>query len=290
MVNPKGGRGQAGWRWAGLRPRLEACLPNTSFDVLETTGPRSAPAQARALAEGGCSIVVAVGGDGTVSQVMNGLTGTDAALAVLPAGTGNDFARTLGFGPNIDAAVDALVVGERMRMDVGAWRVGNQSGFFINVAGLGFDSAVADRINRGFRHVRGSLAYFAAILSTLRTYRPRRLSGLIDGEPIEGQVMLCALANAQAYGGGLRIAPMASIEDGLLDLVMVGEFGTVEFLRNFGRLRRGNHLFHPKVFHRPFRRLEIEVDPPGPFLVDGELFGPGPVEVEIRPGIIEVIA
>lgn len=220
---------------------------------------------------------------------MNGLVGTDAALAVLPAGTGNDFARTLGFGTDFAAAVDVLVRGDRRSMDLGAWRVGNQSGCFINVAGLGFDAAVADRINRGFRQVRGSLAYFAAILSTLRTYRTRRLYGLIDGEPIEGQVMLCALANAQAYGGGLRIAPMASIQDGVLDLVMVGEFGTLEFLRNVNRLRRGTHLSHPKVLHRPFRRLEVEIEPPGPFLVDGELVEPGPVEVEVRPNAIAVI-
>lgn len=256
--------------------------------VVETLGPGSAVGQARELAERGCSIVAAFGGDGTVSQVMNGLLGSDSALAVIPGGTGNDFARTLGLGTDLHLALDALARGFRRRVDVGSWRRGDQSGAFLNVSGLGFDAEVADRINRGYRHVRGSLAYFMAILATLRSFRPRLLQGIVDGEPFETHAMLCALANAQSYGGGLRIAPQASLDDGLLDLVIVGEFGTLELLRNYRGLRRGTHVGHPNVTCRRFRSLVIESEPASPLLVDGELLPPGRAEIEVLPKAIEV--
>lgn len=220
---------------------------------------------------------------------MQGVLGTQAALAILPMGTGNDFARTLGFGPNIDQALDAIFAGRRERVDVGKWQIGEETGHFINVAGCGFDGAVADRVNKGLRSLRGRTAYLAAIFQTLLSYKPTRLSMLVDGKPMETRAMLCALANAKTYGGGLMIAPTAKLQDGLLDLVLVGELSKPDFLMNFPKVMKGKHLTHSKVTHLTFRELEMESDPEIPFLVDGELLPTGKVKVSVVPGALDVI-
>lgn len=111
----------------------------------------------------------------------------------------------------------------------------------------------------------------------------------MDGIEIEAPAMLCAIANATCYGGGIRVAPMASVSDGVLDLVIVGNFGRIEFLRAFPQVLKGTHLKNPKVKHIPFRRLEISSNPAIPFLVDGELVGALSTQVEVVPGALKMV-
>lgn len=229
------------------------------------------------------------GGDGTIREVAEGVLGTSSSLAVLPMGTGNDFARTLGFGSDLDLAIAALAGGKTMRVDAGRWRCGEQSGIFLNVAGCGFDAAVADRINRGFRHLRGTAAYLAAVTSILASYRATDLTIEVDSERIARRAMLCAFANAVSYGGGMRIAPCARISDGLLDLVLVREVGRFEFLRSLPRVFRGAHLGHPAVEHRVFRHATLTSDPPVPMLVDGEVVPAGAVTIDVLPSALSVV-
>jgi diacylglycerol kinase (ATP) len=240
------------------------------------------------MASEGLDVVVAAGGDGTISQVMQGVLGSSSALGILPVGTGNDFARTLGL-LSVEDAIAALGAGSRRRIDVGEWRQADRSGHFLNVAGCGFDACVAERINTGFRRLRGQTAYLAAILQTLRAYECLRLEIEVDGERLGGPTMLCAIANARSYGGGIKVAPTAELSDGLLDLVLVGEFGRLEFLRSFPLVLRGAHLKHPKVIHRTFKHMKLSSQPASPFLVDGELLPPGDVEVEVVPAALDVI-
>jgi len=287
--NPVSGRGRGGLAWPKLQQQLQQTLGSRLELIEETTASGSAKAQAALLAQRGFDIVVAGGGDGTVSQVMQGLLGTNSALAVLPLGTGNDFARTLGFGPSTDLAIQALKNGKIENVDVGAWRQEGRCGHFLNVAGCGFDAAVADRINRGIRNLHGQAAYLAGVLQCLRTYRPTKMTITIDGERIEEKAMLCAIANAKCYGGGMKIAPHAEIQDGLLDLVLVGDFKPLPFLLAFPKVLKGTHLQHAKVQHRTFRKLEIESDPPAPFLIDGELLPPGKVTVDVMPKALRVV-
>lgn len=270
---------------------IERRLRERFVDVrmLETFAPGSARGQARALAEEGCAIVTAAGGDGTVRDVMEGVLGTDAALAVLPFGTGNDFARSIGLGVDVDAAIEALAAGHRKRIDVARWSRGDDQGHFLNVAGCGFDAVVADRVNRGFKRLRGKWAYIAGVVRTLATYRATCVTIRADGDLIDTRAMLCAFANAKSYGGGMLVAPTADLGDGLLDLILVRELSRTEFLRTFPRVFKGTHLSHPKVIHRTFRVLTIESDPPVPYLLDGELLGPGPLRIEVVPSALEVI-
>ncbi len=237
----------------------------------------------------GCGIVIAAGGDGTVTDVMQGLLATETALAVLPLGTGNDFSRAIGIGTSVDRAIAALVRGARRRIDVGRWQMDQREGHFLNVLGCGFDAVVAQRVNQGFRRLRGRTAYLAGILQTLLSYKATTLTIRLEDETVETRAMLCACANATSYGGGMLIAPTADLSDGLLDLVLVGELGKIEFLWNFPRVLKGVHLTHPKVIHRRLRKVEIVSHPPAPFLADGELLPPGRLTIEVLPSAIDVI-
>jgi diacylglycerol kinase (ATP) len=220
---------------------------------------------------------------------MEGVLGSKAALGVLPLGTGNDFSRAIGVGPDLESAIQALKANQIKRIDVGKWQQGGRCGHFVNVAGCGFDAAVANRVNEGYRRLRGRTAYMAGIVQTLFSFRPTNLSLIVDGDLVYGRAMLCAFANATSYGGGMQIAPTAELSDGYLDLIIVGELGKLEFLWSFPRLLRGTHLSHPKVSHRRFRHLEILSDPPVPILVDGELLRPGPLTVEVVPAALDVV-
>lgn len=287
--NPHSGRGAGTKEWPLVEARLRSILGERLSRCEPTTRAGSAGAQARAMAAEGIEIVVAAGGDGTVCDTLQGLVGTSTALAVLPLGTGNDFARTLGFGTNLEGAITAIEGGRTQRMDVGHWRVAGREGYFINVAGCGFDAMVADRINTGIRRLRGSSAYLYAIVTTLLSYKATKLTLSIDGKVHEVEAMLCAIANATCYGGGVLISPDSDPTDGSLDLVIVGKLSKLAFLRSFPRVIKGTHLTHPSVQVHRCTKLEIRSDPPVPFLVDGELLPPGRLEVEVVPGVISVV-
>jgi diacylglycerol kinase (ATP) len=272
-----------------IESKLRSAIGSQLCAVEETSAAGSGASQAERMAKSGFDVIVAAGGDGTISDVMQGVLGSASALAVLPLGTGNDFARTLGL-LNADDAIAAIARGNRHRIDVGHWRQGTREGHFLNVAGCGFDACVAERINSGVRRLRGQAAYLVAIAQTLRRYECLRLRLEVDGEPMGGPTMLCAIANARSYGGGIRVAPTAELSDGLLDLVLVGEFGRLEFLRSFPLVLRGSHLSHAKVSHRTFKCLTLSSDPPSPFLVDGELLPPGDVDVQVVPSALDVLA
>lgn len=259
------------------------------YETFETTAPGvairtgqlatgSAGQLARAATTRGFDVVAAAGGDGTIGEVVNGLVGTQAVLAVLPMGTGNDFSRCLGFGTDLALAVDALRSPQTLEIDVPAIE---GRGVFVNVAGTGFDAVVAERINRGYRYLRGTTAYVVAVVQTLGSFKPAAITIEVDGVTHDQRAMLCAVANAQSYGGGMKIAPLADMADGLLDVVVVGEVGRAEFLRAFPSVFKGSHLSHPKVNHHRGARIRLSCERPLPFLADGE-------EVDFLPASISV--
>lgn len=287
IANPLSSRG-GGRRH---RDRLVRLLDEAGLDyeIFDTTAPGiairtghlaagSAGQLARSAAARGFDIVAAAGGDGTIGEVVNGLAGTQAILAVLPMGTGNDFSRTIGFGTDLVSAVDSLRSPQTIEIDLPAI---DGRGFFVNVAGTGFDAVVAERINRGYRYLRGTTAYVVAVLQTLGSFKPAAISIEIDGVTHDQRAMLCAVANAQSYGGGMKIAPLADLSDGLLDVVVVGEVGRAEFLRAFPSVFKGSHLSHPKVSHHRGARIRLSCERPLPFLADGE-------EVDFLPASVSV--
>lgn len=292
ILNPVAGRGHA----TRIRPQLEQTLTEAcarasqgsrrlQWHITETHAPGSATVLAREAAARGAEIVVAAGGDGTFGEVAAGIAGSRSRLAILALGTGNDFARAIGLDGSLEQAVTTVVSGRPRRIDLGT----ANGRPFLNVAGCGFDAVVGERVNRGYRWLRGSAAYVAAVLESLRDFRavPMRLD--VDGRQFAVRAMLCAIANGPAFGGGMRVAPEAILDDGFFDICIVSELSVAAFLRAFPRVYRGTHTTHPNVTMLRARRVRIESDRQAPLLVDGDLAGTTPASFEVMPSTIEVL-
>ncbi len=288
--NPASGRGLGASRWPRVETLIRREAPRGStVECLATEYPGHAAALAAKAAEGGAELVIAAGGDGTISEVANGLIGSSAAMAIVPMGTGNDLCRTIGVQSQIEFAAETAFRGQSKQVDVVRWNCGQRSGYFMNVAGCGFDAKVAERVNQGFKRIRGTSAYLAAVLSVLRSYQAARLMLDLDGEQVECDAMLCAFANGKTYGGGMRVAPDALLDDGLLDIVLVESLSKAAFLRAFPSVFRGRHLSHPKVRSFRARRASVRCESPMPALADGESIGLLPADFEVVPGALRLM-
>lgn len=283
VLNPEAGRGRGKRSAQHIGDLLSA--RGVAYTLRTSRSAGEAGALARKAAAEGARVVAAAGGDGTLNEVLNGLFGTSAALGVIPLGTGNDFARHVGIPADLDRAVEVLASGALRKVDVGECN----GRYFLNIAGCGFDAVVAARVNAGYRLLRGTPAYLAAVAQSLAAYRPAHMLIETDQERLDSDVMLCAIANTQSYGGGMRIAPEASIEDGLLDVCVVRRVGRLEFLRAFPRVFRGTHVDHPKFTHFTARAVNIRSDVPLPVLVDGEVNGTTPVVARIHPAAVAMV-
>ena len=293
IFNPAAGRGRVSR--AALHEQIARYAGDLAFEIIETKSPFEVRALARVAISHGADIVAAAGGDGTLGEVLNAVHGTCAKLGVLPLGTGNDFARTLGIGNDLDGAMQVLFGGHNRTIDIGRATYGQQSRLFLNIAGCGFDSLVARRINAGrahpvWKHIGGVAAYLAAAALELQRLRPARLRLKLDGETLDTRALLCAVANAKSYGGGMQVAPDASLDDGLFDICVIQNATKTEFLRAFPGVFKGAHVHHPRVIMRRAKRVEVWCDRPWPVLVDGELVGTPPITFEIVPGAIEVMS
>ena len=285
LVSPTAGRGRAGvladdvlaaFRAAGLSPRL---LP-------ATTGADAEHQAADAVADG-AGAVVAVGGDGTVHAAVQAVAGTSAALAVVPAGTGNDLVRALGIPAGAAAAACAaaedLAAGEHRTIDAG--RTGDR--WWATVLCCGFDSAVSDRANR-LRWPKGRRRYDVAVLAELARLRPVELTMVLDGEEQTLPVTMVAVGNTPWYGGGMKVCPAADPGDGLFDVTVVGATSRLELIRTKPRLTAGTHVEHPMVsVHRAAR---VELSSPGvTTYADGEPVAPLPAVAECVRGGLTVV-
>lgn len=280
VANPRSGRNQ------GLFVARQAVAVleqgGWSVTVLPTTAPGQAATLARQGARDGYEIVFACGGDGTLSQVINGLLDTGVPTGLLPAGTGNDFARMVGVSRDPVLAARQALQGAPGRVDL--FSVNDGAAWAVNIMGIGFDAAVAARMNRRVRLTGGAFAYVTAVLQELATHRAGEIELEIDGATWHGRALLVALANAVSYGGGMKIAPQASVTDGLMDVILVGEISKPAFLRAFPRVFRGTHLTHPAITAWQAKRVTVRSAAPQPVLLDGDLYGMTPVTAEVEAG------
>jgi diacylglycerol kinase (ATP) len=225
---------------------------------------------ARGAARAGCDCVVAVGGDGTINGVVNGLVaaGGDAALGIVPLGTANDFARGLGLPERVGDALCVATQGSRVSVDVA--RVNRRC--FINVSTGGFGANATRAASRGIKRVLGPLSYLFTGMRRLLEYRAREGRFVVDGRTVhEGGFAFFAVGNARQTGGGTTIAPRAEIGDGLLDVVLVGAVSRLDLVSLLPDLRAGTHLESPQVHY--FRARTFRVEPRDCVAVnaDGEL-------------------
>lgn len=288
IVNPAAGSGRAERAAAALHAAIDA-----SGAVRVTSGaPGDIERVAREAAEEGLERIVAIGGEGTVQEIANGLRGaaTLPVLGIVPGGNGNDLARALSLPRDPVAALALALHGPGISVDVGLARASGRERRFVAAGGVGFDAAVATRM-AGPRAwwQRGRAGYLLTTVDELRRHRNVRVEVTVDGTrlALNGPILFAAIANGAFYGGGMQIAPAARADDGQLDLCLVGDLSRLEALRQLPGLYRGSHVGHPRVaFHR-FRTLCIEGDP-APLHLDGEPFGSVPLEVSVEPGALLV--
>lgn len=257
---------------AGLADIQSFCRQHKlKYDVQITDRPGHATELARKAATK-FKTVVAVGGDGTVNEVINGIVGTPARLGILPAGSGNDLAWQLGMKHRLNKNLRILVDGHTRNMDVGQVNGGS---YFINGFSAGFDAEAAGRVRSYLRHFHGHAAYYLAVLRTLATYRSRNVRLTVDGRVMLDQPMLfVSCCNGTTYGGGFKVAPSAKLDDGLLTVCAVDKVGRWYALRNLPKFALGTHLTLPEVHTFTGRKVAIESDRPQPAQTDGELLAP----------------
>lgn len=234
-----------------------------------TRGRGDAEVYARGAANGGADMVLAMGGDGTINEVVNGLAAGAhrPRLGILPAGTANDFARGLGLPLDLLSAVDVVLGGTTRSVDVA--RVNDRC--FINVSTGGFGTDATRGAAPRAKKLLGPLAYALAGARRLRAFRPTTAAFTLDGEPLyEGRFAFFAVGNAWRTGGGTRVTPRAERADGALDVVIVGDVGRVELLALLPDLRAGRHLESPDVLYVRGRSLRVSASSPLRVNVDGE--------------------
>ncbi|TDE09493.1 diacylglycerol kinase [Jiangella asiatica] len=283
LVNPAAGRG----RGARAGRRAASRLSGAGLEVRELAGRdvREAADLARESVQDGARALVVVGGDGMVHLGLQAVAGTDTPLGVVPAGTGNDFARTLGLPlRDAHAAADVVAAGHQREIDLGR----TEGQWFAGVVATGFDAKVNDRVNR-MRWPKGPRRYDMATFAELGVFRPISYHVELDAEVLDVDAMLVAVGNLPSYGGGLRMTPGAELDNGMFDVVVVAPVGRMTLVRAFRRVKRGTHTVYPFVSVHRARRVKL--DAPGiTAYVDGERLGPLPRTFDLVPRALRVYA
>lgn len=297
IVNPHSRAGGARRRWAAIEAALRDSLG--ALEVACTRGPRDAERIAREAVRSGVERLVVAGGDGTTSEVVAGLLSADLAdyaqMAVLPMGSGCDFARTLGLPREPEAAVELLGRGESRRVDAGRIDYRDRSGrertgYFINVASFGISGLTDEFVNRAGRSLGATAAFAIGTLRAIARFRAPEVAVRVDDQLVyEGPVSLGAVANGRYFGGGMQIAPQARIDDGTLEVIVVEGLSKPRLVASFPSLYRGAHLTHPAVTCRRGTRVEAALLSGEALLdVDGEPLGGLPARVEVLPAAVQL--
>lgn len=282
IVNPAAGRGNG----ARFLPYLHTLLQGLRYDLVQTEAPRHATALAASAADEGYDVVVAVGGDGTTFEVINGLAGRDTILAVIPIGSGNDFVKPLGIPTDPPAAVECLRRGRVRRIDLG--RVGPT--YFGNMLGIGFDARVAVETYR-LPRLHGFALYLAALWKTVWGYRSPYLHLECDGRILEGRFLLAAVGNGRCQGANFWLTPQAEMDDGYLDLCLISDMPLPLFFYHLPKVFRGRHTRLREVKMLRARRIRVRSAEPVAVHADGEILAAAAMEleVEVRPAAMRVV-
>jgi diacylglycerol kinase (ATP) len=296
VVNPASGNGAAGRRWPEVRER--AAERGLQGDARLTSAPGHAAELAERAVGDGAGLIVVVGGDGTLNEVVNGLLRTsrrDVELALVPSGTGDDFARSFRIPGDVGGAL-AIAGGASVRtLDLGRARFVGHDGaeaerYFANFAGAGISGAIARRGAETSRRLGARLAYFWATVAVFSRWKIVEMTVQADDERRRGRMNEVFIANGGYAAGGMRVAPEADTGDGLLETVLIGDFSKPEFVITFPKIYRGTHVAHRKVEVLRARQIAVEAAVPLPLVLDGEQPGTTPARFEIVPGALRLRA
>lgn len=303
VVNPQAGSGAARKRLPEIRSRLGAA--GIRYRVLETRGPGDAARRVAEARDAGADCVAIVGGDGTLNEACQAYVGEDGApldgpaLALLPAGTGGDFRKTFGVEDDVDSAISRMLASEPRPIDLGVIELTADDGSprrraFLNITSFGLGGLTDRIVNAGPKWIGGRAAFFLGALRATLVYRNAPVAVVCDGATVhEGPVLNVAIANGRFFGGGMMVAPDAEPDDGLFDVVTLGDLGRAEGLALSTRIYGGTHLRARKVSARraavvearPLRSgAEVLID------MDGETPGRLPLTARVLPKALRLRA
>lgn len=298
IVNPSSARRTTGRNWPQIEEKLCTVLP--AFDVVQTKQAGDAIRLAKEAASR-YETIAAIGGDGTINEVANGIlnSGADTALGVLPRGTGSDFVRSLGIPHKLGKAARVLAGGHRRKIDVGratflAPDGEERSRWFINAAEVGFGAVVCDAVNHPARWLPGPAAFMWAIVTTLFRHKPSHITITTDVSGPGPHTLLLSnawIANGNFSGGGIRSAPKAILDDGLLDLIVAAHASPLVRLWGLPKLRSGKFVEMRQVSYAQVTSAAFTaVDGPQLVELDGDVAGTTPARFEVAPARLTVIA
>lgn len=295
ILNPSAGKGKSGRVWMRAKEVLDRLGQKYEFRLTSRRGEASAMAL-----EASTKHVVAVGGDGTLQEVANGLIGTDKLMGIIPAGSGNDLIKSLGIPAATEPAVDIILAGKERRIDAGRVSCSTEheanaddpgGRYFVNGVGVGFDAAVAARTQQ-IPRLTGTALYLAAVFQTLGSYQSPLYRVMMNGDVIESRHLLIAIGNGRCAGGGFFLTPEAAVDDGLLDVCLISEARIPRILTLMPRAMSGRHGSAREV--RFSRTDEIRLSAESGFYVhaDGEVVGRNvrSVAVKVIPRALGVLA
>lgn len=297
LVNPASDNGRTGRTWPQLHH--QAAAAGLDGEALFSERPGQLGDLAGRAAADGARLVVAVGGDGTVNEVANGLVAmhergeATPELAVIPRGTGRDFVRTFGIPGGVADAVEVALRGRTHAIDAGrvgyrAWDGTDAVAYFANVASAGMSGAVAQRANSSSKALGGKVSFLAATLAVFASWRPGAMEVEVDGERREGLLYDVIVANCRFLGGGMKMTPDADPTDGLFDVLLIGNITRTDLALTLPKVYRGTHLPHPKAELLRGRTVVVRAPASAPVELDGEQPGTTPVRFEVVPRSIRL--
>lgn len=292
LVNPASANGSTGRRWPELARRAAAA--GLEGDALLSERPGHLTELARAAAAS-AELLVVVGGDGSVHEVANGLAGlaSPPPVAVVPRGTGWDFVRSFGIPRDVERAAQVALAGETRTIDLGratyrAWDGSEGTAMFANVASAGLSGAIAQRANKTTKALGGKGSYLWATFAVFARWSAEPVRLAVDGERREARLFDVVVANGRFFGGGMQICPEAVSDDGLFDVLTIGDVTKRDLVQTMPKIYRGTHLPHPKAELLRGRTVTVDADLPLPVQLDGEQPGTTPVRFEVAPGALRL--
>jgi diacylglycerol kinase (ATP) len=295
IVNPAAGAGKSGKHWPEIMSLFKG--NGMRFEHKMTEAPGHAIELAREAAQQGYELVVAVGGDGTIHEIVNGLHSSgclsNAILGIVSTGTGGDYVRTVGLPMDYAAACQKFIEPHIRAVDLGVVEYRRHGGsaerIFVNFAGAGFDAEIVRRVKTTFKALGALPAYLLGALTTLVTYRNKDVHLKLDGVEMDKRVCTVIMNNGRYGGGGMNTAPNAELSDGLFDVLIVDDITKPDFLVSLPRLYKGTHLTHPHVIMKRAKEIEIHAKQKMSLQADGELLGEVPAHIRILPSALKII-
>ncbi len=283
IINPQAGKGKP----LKLVPLIKEYFAgrDEQYQIEFTEYPGHAAALTRQHVQSDRYRVYAVGGDGTLNEVLNGIVGSDSSLAVIPAGTGNDFVKTLGRKMELQELLHLTIKGKEKPLDLAV--INNR--YFINISSVGFDAEVVEKTLRFKKGLLAGVSYLAGVLLTLLRYKNHPLNITVDGESISTRFLLIAVANGRYYGGGFLPTPGALLDDGLLDICMIGKKNIFEIMGTIAKYMKGTHHTVKRVSFLKGKEINISCEKEIAVNIDGEVERLRELNFKIIPAGIKMV-